>query len=226
MESNLAQKAISLAVSLCWDEAIKINLEILSDDKNNIDALNRLAWCYYQIGKVNKAIESTKSVLQIDPVNAVALRCLNKYKNASSNKTKTKYKNFLSSECFLEESGKTRIVNLINLGDKKGLINLEIGQEVKMITHTHKVSVVTTDNKYIGKLPDDFASLIKKLTESGNKFCTLIKSPNPEGVQIFIKETIRKTKNASFPPEKIDYVPYAVNTQVNSRDEDNNQNLE
>ena len=52
MEMSLAQKAINLAISGEWNEAIKVNLQILSLSPDDVDSLNRLAKAYAEIGKI------------------------------------------------------------------------------------------------------------------------------------------------------------------------------
>lgn len=206
METNLAQKAVTFAIQGQWTEALAINLEILEKDPDNIDTLNRLARCYSELGQPTKARTTAQKVLSIDPVNPIALKCLAKYKNVhGGNKRVT---DINSPEAFLEESGKTKIVELLNLGDKKVLSSLDTGELVKITTHSHKVSVVTSDNKYVGRLSDDIAVRIKNCIKSGNTYSALVKSATPTDVKVFIRELVNKTKSPTFPAEKIDYVSY------------------
>lgn len=206
MENNLAQQAVSLAIKGLWTEALVINLEILKEDPNDIDALNRIARCYSELGELKKARESAKKVLDIDPTNSIATRCLAKYKNMDGKNTKPA--DISSAESFLEESGKTKIIDLLNLGDKSVISCLNTAEVVKILPHSHKVSVVTGDNKYIGRLPDDVSARIRNLIKHGNRYQVLIKSISENNVVVFIRELENKTKDISFPTEKIDYVSY------------------
>jgi tetratricopeptide (TPR) repeat protein len=206
METNLAQKAVTFAIQGQWTEAMATNLEILETTPNDIDTLNRLARCYAELGHSAKARTTAQKVLSLDPVNPIALKCLSKYKNADGNNKKVTDIN--SPEAFLEESGKTKIVELLNLGDKKIVSCLDIGELVKITTHSHKVSVVTSDNKYLGRLPDDLAVRIKNCIKNGNTYSALIKSATQTDVKVFVRELTNKTKSPTFPPEKIDYVSY------------------
>lgn len=206
METSLAQKAVSFALAGEWEKALKVNLEILSDSPGDIDALNRLARCYSEMGNTDKAIATTQKVLKIDPINPIAQRCLLKWKSVrpgESHKFCTQ-----SGEAFLEESGKTKMITLLNPGDSSIFANLDSGDEVKLAAFAHKVSVTDEGGKYIGCLPDDLAARLRNFMKKGNKYQVLIKSIDPKGVTVLIREVENKTGIASFPPEKIDYVTF------------------
>ncbi len=211
MDTTLAQKAVNLALSGDWEEGIKVNSEILATSPEDIDALNRLARCYSELGKIKEARDTAKKVLTIDPSNSIAQKCLDKW---TAIKKGDKHKQFLASspDSFLEESGKTRIAPLMHIGDTQVLAGVDSGDTVYFLPHTHRVSVTTTDGKFLGRLHDDLAARIRFLLKAGFKYQVLVKSIDPKkGVTIFIKE-IEKGRagesTTSFPPEKIDYVSF------------------
>lgn len=210
MEITLAQRAIDLALKGEWEEAIKINLQILDETPDDVDALNRLARAYAETGKIGKAREAAGDVLKIDPFNPIAQKGLDRWSTAK-NGHKNGHTHIVSSEMFLEESGKTKIVSLINTGESKLLATLDPGVEVKIMCYPHKVSVVTHDDKYLGKIPDDLAARLRMLVKAGNKYNVLIKSVDTKEVAVFIRETERGAEAPnmpSFPTEKIEYVSF------------------
>ncbi len=206
MENKLAQKSIELALNGKWDEASKLNLQIIASSPNDVDALNRLARCYSELGKTDKALETTKKVLEIEPANTIAQKCLVKWKNIT--RTDGRPKEPYRAESFLEESGKTKIVQLLNPGDRNVFANLDSGDEVDLSAHAHKVSVIDPEGKYVGCLPDDVAARLRGLLKNGVKYQVLIKSIDLKNVSVFIRETDNKTGLTSFPPERIDYVTF------------------
>lgn len=208
MKTSLAQEAINKALLGLWEEAGEINKKILKTNFDDVEALNRLAKCYSETGKLSEAKKTAIQVLSIDPSNSIALKCLEKYKVVASKNNKKPNNNSIITKNFIEEPGKTKIIYLVNLGDKKTLSQLEVGQEVRLMTHTHKVSVVDNQNKYIGRLPDNIAARIKTLIKFGNKYECFVKFSDLLQVSIFIKEVERKSNDSSFPTEKIEYVPY------------------
>ncbi len=209
MEMSLAQKAIGLALRGEWEEAVKVNLEILSLAPQDVDSLNRLAKAYAEVGKIEQAKKTAQKVLKIDPVNAIATRCFEKWQSVKDGVIQPK--SFASPESFLEDPGRTKIVILVNPGDEQIIAGLDSGDLVKLLPHPHSIAVVTDTNKNIGKLPDDLAARLKNLIKAGNKYEVIIKSVESKQVTVFIRETERG-ENApaiqSFPGEKIDYVSF------------------
>ena len=211
MDTSPAQIAIGFALSGNWDEAVKANLQIINQNPDDTDALNRLAKAYTELGKISQARETAKKVLQIDTVNPIALKLIEKLK--LTKKGTTEASGSVSSESFLEEPGKTKLITLLNLGDSSIFTNLNPGEEVKLVSYPHKVTINTIDGKHIGSLPDDVAARLRNLIKAGNKYQALIKSAEPKEVTVFIREIERGPKApeiSSFPTEKIDYVSFTA----------------
>lgn len=209
MNEELAQKAVAAALAGDWEEAEKINKQILKNDKSDVDALNRLARAYAEQGNLKKAKETAQKVLKISPFNQIANKSLKKWKSLKRGETIVSGPS--SAEAFLEEPGKTKMVSLLHLGASSVLAKLDAGDEVKLTPHKHRVSVTSLDGKYIGRLPDDIAANLRKLIRSGNEYQTLIKSIEPQDVGVFIRETKRSEKLKdvpSFPAEKISYISF------------------
>lgn len=209
MDTSASQTAISLALSGNWSEALKVNLEIILDSPEDIDAINRVARAYWELGKISESREATNKVLEIDPVNPIALKCLEKCKSGESHTSH--FSGPASTETFLEEPGKTKLVTLLNLGDDKIFADLDPGQEVRLFSHAHKVSINTLDGKYIGRLPDDLAARLRNLIKTGYKYQVLMKSVDPKEIKVFVRELEKGPKATgltSFPTEKIDYVSF------------------
>jgi tetratricopeptide (TPR) repeat protein len=209
MDNSLAQRAIDLALAQNWGEAIKANLLILKTNKTDVDALNRLSRAYAESGHIKKATETAKKALKFDPVNSIAQKSLKKWASLKEEDMPT-LSNMIP-ESFLEDPGKTKLLALIHPGDDKILASLSAGCEVTLLTHPHRVSVVTSDGKYVGRLPDDLAARLRNLIKSGFKYQVLVKSLEERSVKVFIREIARgKNSNGilSFPSEKIDYVSF------------------
>lgn len=217
MDTTLAQQAIDFALSGDWEGAIKTNQQILKDNPNDVDSLNRTARAYAEMGQIGKAKEAANKVIKIDPINTIALKCLEKWKKVTKIKKETEVSTGVNS--FLEEPGKTKMVKLINAGDESVFANLAPGEEVKLNPFAHRVSVTTLDGSYIGRLPDDLATRLKNLIKEGNKYRVLVKSVGHRDVDVFIRETERgeRVKTlSSFTPEKIDYVAFTPPELVHS----------
>jgi len=219
MDSELAQKAITAAISGNWKDAIKYNKLILSKNPKDVDALNRLAKAYCEEDSIDKAKKLSQKVVAIDPFNSIAQKALKKYRKIRNGENDPSGP--ARAEMFIEESGKTKIVKLLNLGAEDVIANLDYGDEVQISPHGHRVSIVTKNSKYIGRLPDDLSSRLKKLIACGNCYQAIVKSIEPKEVTIFIRETKRAedlADVASFSTEKIDYISFTPPQLVSSKD--------
>jgi len=220
MDTDLAQKAINEALKGDWKEATKTNLQILKTNPQDIDALNRLARAYAEKGEFGKAKKSAEKVIKIDPFNPIATKALNRWKVAKRGKMENGAGT--GAEVFLEETGKTKQISLLHLGDAKLLAKLNAGDRVRLTPHAHRVSVLTHDDKYIGRLPDDLAARLRKLIKIGNQYEVFIKSTDSNDVKVFIRETYRSAELASipsFPAEKIEYVSFTPPELVRKNEE-------
>lgn len=203
MDINLVDQAISAALKCNWEEAIKINEQIVNEDPENTDALNRLARAHYENGNVKKAKEISKKVLSIEPSNKIAEKALDKYKNNKGGTTSEGNHNINMSD-FIEDTGTTKQTTLLNLCSDEIISSLDSGDEVLLSTHSHRVTVTTLKNRYLGKVPDDLSAKLRSLTKNGYKYRVLVKSVDKQSLKILIKE-IKRGKGfenvKSFPHE-------------------------
>ena len=209
MEASLAQKAVAYALSGNWKEAILLNKQILKENSQDIDALNRLARAYSELGKIDIAKKTSGRVLKLDPFNKIAVKALSKWKGIK--KVDGTPKSILNPEAFLEEPGKTKLVSLLYLGDPSSISKLDCGDEVKLTPHSHRVNIISQEGKYLGRLPDDLSARLKMLINAGNSYQVIVKSIEPNDIKVFIREVARSEKTAnmsSFPVDKIDYISY------------------
>jgi tetratricopeptide (TPR) repeat protein len=220
MDNNLSQRAVNLALNGRWEEALELNKEILKKNPGNIDALNRMARAYAELGNIPNARKAANKVLKIDSYNAIAKKSIEKWKRLKS--TEPTRTSPVDPKTFLEEPGKTKIVSLVNLGDKNVLAQIDSGDEVQFNTHGHRISICTADGKTVGKLPDDISARIKQLCEYGNEYRIHIKSAGQDAVKVFIRETVRSEKLSDFPSfsgDKVDYIAFTPPELVHKKED-------
>jgi len=190
-------QAIQIALTGNWDEAIAINEEILKEEPTDIDTLNRLAFAYTATGKLKAAKETYQKVLEIDSANPIAQKNLKKLTNVSATKitvTKT-----ISTNMYLEESGKTKIVSLVNTAPAQVLRTLQVGQSVQLSIKRLKIFVQNEQKTFIGMLPDDLGKRLIKFMEGANEYTAYVKAATDHDVVIFLKETKRSAKFKNQP---------------------------
>jgi tetratricopeptide (TPR) repeat protein len=197
MDKTLPRKAISEALSADWEAALKTNLRILRENPNDIDTLNRLARVYSEIGKIELAKKMSHRVLKLDPYNQIATRSLARWHGLGSDKAH-KGKRTVSN-AFIEEPGKTKLVNLVNLGCEKNLSKIDCGDEVVFNPCGHRLLILTLDGEKIGALPDALGARLKKMIDLGTNFTFIVKSVCCDHVSIFIKSETTSFPQTSFP---------------------------
>lgn len=206
----LAQLAIAAATEANWQEAAKINQKILSESKDNIGALNRLARAQICQSHFMEAKKTYAKVLILDPYNIIAKKNLERIekadnKQAGNNRqengngaTQSHFVPNLTS-IFLFEPGKTKIISLLNLAPPSVLATLNCGEEVHVNPKNHSVSITTASGMYLGALPDDLAHRLITFIAGGNKYQAFVKSATGKSLTIFIREDYKSPKFASQP---------------------------
>ncbi len=201
----LHQQAIDAALSSNWEDALKINKQIIKVDPQNVDALNRQARAYMEIGKGNLAKKFYSEVLKYDPYNPIAIKNLKIIKSFKPNgipnthiPSQNSYSR-LSASLFLQEPGKTKIVALLKVAEPQKLSQAFCGMQVMMAVKNRKITIVDLSGNYLGVLPDDTSHLILRLTNGGNKYEFFIKSIKVNGLSILIKEVYRSKKFKNQP---------------------------
>jgi len=188
--------AIQTALSGDWQNATSINKALLNDDPNDIEALNRLAFAFTILGKIKQAKTTYKKVLGLDSLNPIAIRNLKRLADAKTLGKSVKKPSSVTfvHKTFLEETGKTKIIELINLAPPRITANLRIGQPLNTCIKRLKIFIQDMEKQYIGVLPDDIGKRLIKFIKGGNKYETYVRSASNHSVVIFIKEVKRATR--------------------------------
>lgn len=190
---TLKNQAIQTALQGNWHDAIAMNKSLIADDPQDIDALNRLALAYTITGKVKEAKSTYQKVVRIDPLNPIALRNLKKIKEKKFNSSGSAFKNACINNKFLEEPGKTKVVELVNIAQPKVVEALRTGQSLELSIKRLKIFALD-QQQYIGVLPDDIARRLIKFIKGGCKYEAYIKSSTQHKVTVFIKEVKKTTR--------------------------------
>ena len=205
----LTQAAILTAMENRWNEAAKLNQKILENQKDNVEALNRLAQALKRLGNQPKAEKTYRKVLEIDPHNIIAKKNLAKIAksngNGHTNGKSTANGNL--SQIFIYEPGKTKLISLINLAPPAILATLDCADELQMNLKRHAVTITTQDGIYLGALPDDLAHRLITFIEQGNKYETYVKCASTKILTVLIKEVYRSGKFENQPSFQNNFNP-------------------
>jgi len=205
---NSHNQAVSAAKKGDWQEAININSQLIAENPKNTAALNRLGMAYLQIKENKKAISVFKTVLDIDKNNQIAKKNLQRIQSKNTHVLPS-----FSQPHFIEEPGKTRVVELHRLADKGCLNSFATGTPCQLKCKKRYISV-EIDGKYIGALPEDISFRLSRLIEKGNQYSCYLHATSKKNCSIYLKETHRSAKNQ-------DINSFPINRQNNEGEENN-----
>ena len=210
------QQAVHAALAQNWKEAIRVNTAILKINKEDIEALLRLAYAYLKTGQLTAAKKTYEKVLSLDQYNQIAQKNLKKLFCIKKKNLTHDVMHHLSPMMFLEEPGKTKIIECIHLAPTQTLSTLYAGQEVYLKPRHHCVEIRSAQNIYLAALPDDVSFKINKLLACGNTYHIVVKNVEKNTLRVFIRELSRGKKFAHQPSftASTSYVPFAKGGSV------------
>jgi len=199
-DSLISEKnAISAAMEQDWKQAVRINLALLKTDKENINVLNRLGFAYLQSGQLTLAKKTFLKVTKLDTYNQIAVKNIKKLSNVRQKDILKSHKRHLSPMFFLEEPGKTKIVECVNAAPIAVLSIVSPGEEVVLHAKNHVVEIRNFQNTYLAALPDDLSFRLIKFLAGGNTYVALIKSIGKNSLTVFLRELSRGKRFHTHP---------------------------
>lgn len=225
-------QAIQLALQGNWEKAIELNQQLLNETPSDIETLNRMAFAFIALGKSKDAMKAYEKVLLLDNQNPIALKNmkrLSQNKKSNGETTHTPLFTALADTMFIEEHGKTKVVDLINVAQSQVIAHLMTGEMVYLRIKRSKMFVLDTNDTFIGMLPDDIGKRLINFMEGGNAYQACIKAINKKGVSIFIKES-KKANKFKHQPSFLSLEPSknmpSAKTQRSSRKSDDTEDDE
>ncbi|MCL4390564.1 MAG: tetratricopeptide repeat protein [Patescibacteria group bacterium] len=200
-DTNDINLAISAALSCDWHKACLLNKKLLTQNPRDVDCLNRLGKAYLELGDKKQAIAIFQKVLRLSRYDPIAQKNLARAMISKAG-NKTAPSPIISKpqrNNFLEEPGKTKLVNLVNVAPTTSLLKLDYGDKIKLAPRRHTVAVCDENNNYVGALPDDLGHRLSLLIKGGNTYDGLIKSASKNTVVVFLRELTRAKRFANTP---------------------------
>jgi tetratricopeptide (TPR) repeat protein len=204
---HLAQQAITLAVQSRWEEAAETNAQIVTLMPDDAEAYNRLGKAYTELGQIGDARSAYEHALETDPANLIAqrnLERLSKISDLGAAEIRKTAGQKLDPRFFMEETGKTGHVTLLEPADATTLARLTAGDEVKLQESNRQLTVVAMDGTYVGKVEPRLATRLLRLIQRGNEYQAGVVGVDNTTVRVIIRETHQAPENVgriSFPPQ-------------------------
>ena len=194
----LKAQAIQTALMGDWQNAVTLNQTLLEENPDDIDTLNRLAFALGSLGNIKEARDIYQKVLTLDMQNPIALRNLKRLSGAIGGKPQNGVASIPLTNVFIEEPGKTKVIELINVADKKALVTLRAGETLMISVKRMKIFLLDSQKNYVGMLPDDISKRLIEFINGGNAYEAFVKTVDHK-VVVFIRETRRSTKFKNQP---------------------------
>jgi hypothetical protein len=229
----LEEQAIDAAVNADWDKAVELNQRIIAIDEKNLAAHLRLGFAYIQNNAIAEAQKSYKEALSLQPKNHIALENMERLEVlAGKKRSKNAHeKERFDPDLFLETPGKTKTINLVNIGQKDDIATLVVGQAVELKLKKRKVEVRTKDGIYVGTLPDDLSRRMMYFLQEGSTYKANIKEATLNNIVLFVRElekgeTVRQlvsfpqNSQMNIPPNKAPADPETAEEESDDEDTD------
>ncbi len=198
--TQLKIQAIQTALLGDWTNAIQLNQTILEETPEDIDTLNRLAFALTSIGNTKEAKSLYQQVLALDVQNPIALRNLKRLQEGITPSKTNSLPPAHVSNLFIEEPGRTKVIDLLNVADKKVIAPLRSGETLLIVIKRMKVFMLDQNKHYIGMLPDDIGRRLIRFMNDGNQYEAYVKSVDGNNkVTIFAREVKKTTKFKNQP---------------------------
>lgn len=191
---SLKSQAIQTALVGDWPNAISLNELILKEYPDDINTLNRLGFALLSVGKVKEAKSVYEKVLSLDIKNPIAIRNLKRLSGSNNIKT-----NVTLNNLFIEETGKTKIIELVNIADKKVISYLRSGEKISIRIKRNKIFALDSEDRFIGMLPDDICRRLTEFINGGNLYDAYVWTVDDNKICIFIREVKRVKRYTNQP---------------------------
>jgi tetratricopeptide (TPR) repeat protein len=198
--AELTKLAIKAAFNQNWEEAIEINNQIITQNENNLDAYLRLGLAHLQLQEYPKAKKAYSKVLELDPINKIAL---DKMKLVKEKKTE----DFIvpDNDSLLKEPGTSIEANLEILTKGVTSDKFKFDEELILKISGKTISVHKDDSKQslINYLPDQFVKGILKAISIKAVLTVKFIGGKDKKIKVIITSS-----ESVFPSEKQDIKPY------------------
>lgn len=198
--AELSKLAIKAAFNQNWSEAIEINNQIINQNENNLDAYLRIGLAYLQLKDYPKAKKAYSKVLEIDPINKIAL---DKMKLVKEKKTE----DFIvpDSESLLKEPGNSIEVSLEILTKGITADKFKFNEDLILKVNGKTISVHRNDSKQslLNYLPDAIVKGILKAQTLKADLAVKFIGGKDKKIKVIIN-----SNESVFPSEKQDIKPY------------------
>jgi tetratricopeptide (TPR) repeat protein len=200
---------------------VELNTRILESGPD-VQAENRLAKAYWELGELATAREHYQAALALDPLNRIAERNIDRLRllaaDAGDKVTAAQPWSKAPVGIYIEETGKTGFAHLYDLPRPRLLAQVNPGDAVELIPDGPRLRA-RSNAVDIGFVEPRVAARLLKLMADGNKYAAGVTSIGDKDVRLIVRETYQDPRNygkVSFPTaaKVSDLRPYTKGTLI------------
>jgi hypothetical protein len=204
---QLIEDARKAALNSNWEDAIKLNQEIIERAPRDAEAYNRLGRALLEFRRTPEAQEAYTSALKIDPANMIARRNLHRlelirHRKGADTGDASRATVMPRSSTFIEEVGKTWVDELVNPAPLDELADVYSGEQMQFSVSDGRLLVLRTNGQQIGEVEAKTAERIIELMAGGNRYDVFALGLSAESLRVILRESYRDPSQAgrlSFP---------------------------
>jgi hypothetical protein len=206
LKRDLGREAVNLALKGEWERATEVNKAILEMFTEDVEAMNRLAKAFTEMGHYGDAKAVLDRVCEVAPFNNIAKknRARLGQMSVSPKVSKPKGRATGAPQLFIEESGKSATTVLRKIPGRPVAPHVSPGDPVALEHENNTMNVYYGDSEFIGQVEPKMGKRLIQLMEGGNTYAAAIIGVNDQGISVIIRETFRhrSLQNVCFFPNK------------------------
>ena len=197
--------AIQQAQAGQWEEAALTNKNILQLFPFEPDAYNRLGKAYSELGQYVEARQAYSQTLKYSPSNTIAKKNLERLSQLQEEPVQLHTgAERIDPRLFIEETGKTGMTELLNIGSASVVAKVGVGDRVQLHVIGHTLMVRNTAGEDIGQVEPRLANRLINFMEGGNRYAAAILGLENGRVRLIIREEYQHPNmfgKVSFPSQ-------------------------
>ena len=197
--------AIQQAQTGQWEEAVITNKNILQLFPFEPDAYNRLGKAYSELGQYVEARQAYSQTLKYSPNNTIAKKNLERLAQLQEEPVQLHTgTERIDPRLFIEETGKTGMTELLNIGSPSVIAKVGVGDRVQLHVIGHTLLVRNTAGEDIGQVEPRLANRLINFMEGGNRYAAAILGLENGHVRLIIREEYQHPNmfgKVSFPSQ-------------------------
>ena len=196
--TQLVEEAIQTALDADWSRALALNQEIQERFGTEEEVNNRLGKAFTELGRLDDALSCYRSTLELNPLNVIALKNVNRLEALIEEKAKPVAAAAVDPNLFVEEMGKTALA-AVKLDPKLDPAIIAAGDQLELAPTSDRLQVKTAAGVLVGDVEPKLARRVLKFMAGGNRYTAAVATVEDSNLRVIIRETYQAPELAGVP---------------------------